>query len=73
MREMDRHPSEIHYRSWRPGDQPWYISDIRVLAQTLSWKPRISLREGLASLDRWLSFRFGMRHEQDAVLAEAAQ
>src|SRR3954452_3051641 len=47
MREMDRHPSEIHYRSWRPGDQPWYISDIRVLAQTLSWKPRISLREGL--------------------------
>jgi len=73
MREMDRHPSEIHYRSWRPGDQPWYISDIRVLAQTLWWKPRISLREGLASLDRWLSFRFGMRHEQDAVLAEAAQ
>jgi CDP-paratose 2-epimerase len=72
MNEMDRQPAEIRYRGWRPGDQPWYISDTRALRQTVSWQPSIPLRQGLQSLDQWLGFRFGAVRAANPALAEAA-
>jgi CDP-paratose 2-epimerase len=50
--------AEIRHAPWRPGDQPWYVSDIRAVSQALAWSPRVSLRDGLAELDRWLVGRF---------------
>jgi CDP-paratose 2-epimerase len=70
MAEMDRRPPEILYHSWRPGDQPWYVSDTSALREARSWQPRVSLGPGLASLDRWLGSRFGKQGSRKAVLAE---
>jgi CDP-paratose 2-epimerase len=47
------------FAPWRPGDQPWYVSDIRRISAALNWTPKIALREGLHILDGWLSERFG--------------
>src|SRR5690606_10067133 len=49
---------EVVYGPWRPGDQAWYISDIRALQEALDWQPRASVRDGLARLHDWLSARF---------------
>jgi CDP-paratose 2-epimerase len=54
------HPLTI-YSAWRPGDQPWYVSDTRLLQEVLGWAPRIGLDEGLASLAAWLEERFGRK------------
>jgi CDP-paratose 2-epimerase len=47
------------FDSWRPGDQPWYVSRIDALASAVGWKPEIPLRQGLHSLLDWLEGRFG--------------
>lgn len=49
---------EIVHGDWRPGDQPWYISDIRALKHALEWEPRLPVAEGLARLHEWLETRF---------------
>ena len=33
---------DVRFDSWRPGDQPWYVSDIRALAAAIGWRPRMS-------------------------------
>jgi CDP-paratose 2-epimerase len=50
---------EVRFSGWRPGDQPWYVSDIRALATAVGWQPRVTLRDGLRTLERWLEVRFG--------------
>jgi CDP-paratose 2-epimerase len=50
---------EITFASWRPGDQPWYVSRIHALSEALGWQPRVNLRDGLRTLDAWLERRFG--------------
>jgi len=52
---------EVHSDAWRPGDQPWYVSDIRAIGEALGWTPRVGLSEGLARLQDWLRQRFGQR------------
>ncbi|MDQ2079837.1 SDR family NAD(P)-dependent oxidoreductase [Xanthobacteraceae bacterium Astr-EGSB] len=49
----------IRFDRWRPGDQPWYVSDISAVSRALDWRPRVSPREGVRLLDRWLESRFG--------------
>jgi CDP-paratose 2-epimerase len=53
-----RHP-DVSYDEWRPGDQPWYVSDITAISDALRWTPRVGIREGLHRLNGWLSERFG--------------
>jgi CDP-paratose 2-epimerase len=48
---------EVRYGPWRPGDQPWYVSDIRAVAEALDWGPRTALRDGVRKLERWLCER----------------
>ncbi|HEX2215239.1 MAG TPA: SDR family NAD(P)-dependent oxidoreductase [Xanthobacteraceae bacterium] len=48
------------FGAWRPGDQPWYVSDVRAIAAALDWRPRTALRAGLRALDHWLTARFGV-------------
>ncbi|MCA6125199.1 GDP-mannose 4,6-dehydratase [Bradyrhizobium sp. WSM 1704] len=52
---------EVRYglADWRPGDQPWYVTDTSALAGLLDWTPKVPLREGLQSLHAWLDGRFG--------------
>lgn len=53
---------KILFGDWRPGDQPWYVSDIRSISRALGWQPRVSLRDGLSRLDHWLTTRFADNH-----------
>jgi CDP-paratose 2-epimerase len=73
MEKMNRRPADICYRDWRPGDQPWYVSDTAALRRALSWRPRVPVHEGLKSLDAWLGFYFGGWDAAEAVFAEAAR
>jgi CDP-paratose 2-epimerase len=50
---------EVSFDAWRPGDQPWYVSDIGALAKAFGWKPVVPFREGLRTLEQWLETRFG--------------
>ena len=59
----------VRYAPWRPGDQPWFVSDTRSLASALEWAPRTPLRRGLAELHAWLERRFG--RADSAALEEA--
>lgn len=45
---------DIRFAPWRPGDQPWYVSDIRAVSHALGWRPRTHVREGVRILTRWL-------------------
>lgn len=49
----------VRFADWRPGDQPWYVSDLRAISSALDWRPTVSLADGLHSLQQWLESRFG--------------
>jgi len=49
----------VSFGDWRPGDQPWYVSNFGSLASAVGWQPQVPLREGLRSLHDWLQGRFG--------------
>lgn len=52
---------ERRFDAWRPGDQPWYVSDTTALAQAIGWKPRTALDDGLRTLEAWLESAFAKR------------
>ncbi len=45
---------------WRPGDQPVYISDIRMIEQDLGWRPETSVKAGLEKLYAWVEENRGL-------------
>jgi CDP-paratose 2-epimerase len=45
------------FADWRPGDQPWYVTDVSALASTVGWRPSIALDDGLDLLKQWLQSR----------------
>jgi CDP-paratose 2-epimerase len=65
--ELRGEPPEVRFSDRRPGDQPWYVSDIRAIAKAIGWQPRVTLRAGLPALERWLEGRYGraLRIEQE--------
>jgi CDP-paratose 2-epimerase len=42
------------FAEWRPGDQPWYVTDTSALSAAVGWKPQVGLHDGLARLQEWL-------------------
>jgi CDP-paratose 2-epimerase len=48
----------------RVGDQPWFVSDTRALAEAIGWRPLIGWREGLRDLARWLAEARGGARER---------
>jgi CDP-paratose 2-epimerase len=67
LKEMTGHDIPHSFADWRPGDQPWYVTDTRALFAALGWQPRISLRDGLNSLHGWLAGRFGDTSKREAL------
>jgi CDP-paratose 2-epimerase len=51
---------QVRFDAWRPGDQPWYVSNIGAISQALDWRPRVNMRQGLRTLEAWLERRFGL-------------
>ena len=44
----------VRYNAWRPGDQRYYVSDIRKFQSLTGWSASTSVHDGLVSLYRWL-------------------
>src|SRR5258706_9065173 len=45
---------EVAHSDWRPGDQRVFYADYRKAERELSWKPKISLEEGIDQLFKWV-------------------
>jgi CDP-paratose 2-epimerase len=58
MNELQGRCPDVRFAPSRPGDQPWYVSDINTISRTLDWTPQTSLRDGLRALQEWLRSRF---------------
>jgi CDP-paratose 2-epimerase len=56
--ELQGRQPRLNFAEWRPGDQPWYVSDIRAISAALGWTPQVKLHDGLRALHSWLSERF---------------
>src|SRR3954467_5228295 len=67
MKRMIGNNVAYSFGDWRPGDQPWYVTDTRALFTALGWKPKISLQDGLGSLHEWLASRFGSASRREAL------
>jgi CDP-paratose 2-epimerase len=59
---------EVRYAAWRPGDQPWYISDIRAVSRALDWEPRIPIRQGVRLVERWADSHLSARSAASELL-----
>lgn len=66
--ELQGGAPRVGFDAWRPGDQPWYVSDIRAVSAALDWSPCMPLRDGLRALNAWLSTRFA---SPEIILQEA--
>lgn len=42
----------------RPGDQRWYVSDIRKAEQLLGWRPEVGVKEGVRRTWEWVKENF---------------
>ncbi|NPU65663.1 SDR family NAD(P)-dependent oxidoreductase [Bradyrhizobium sp. 83012] len=60
-------PVQFSFADWRPGDQPWYVTDISALTEATGWRPRTSFADGLRELHGWLATRFSERPDQEAL------
>ncbi len=52
--ELCGRPIEIAFGPWRPGDQPYYVSDTRLFSGHTGWMPRTAVHEGVRRLYEWL-------------------
>ncbi|MBX7244181.1 MAG: SDR family NAD(P)-dependent oxidoreductase [Candidatus Sumerlaeaceae bacterium] len=50
----------VSFGDWRPGDQPVYISDIRLAEQVFGWKPQVSKTDGVTRLLEWVRQNEGL-------------
>lgn len=57
------------FADWRPGDQPWYVTDTSALSAALGWTPQMEVAEGLRSLHTWLQSRFGSSDRSREAMA----
>lgn len=53
LEELAGKKIHVSYGDWRPGDQLIYVSDIRKTGETLGWKPKIGVEEGIRRLYQW--------------------
>ncbi|WP_228466855.1 GDP-mannose 4,6-dehydratase [Adhaeribacter swui] len=60
----------LQFGDWRPGDQHYYVSDIRKFKKATGWYPKNSVQEGVAKLYRWLCETRGIELPADFALPE---
>lgn len=53
LEEMTGRSIPVKWGDWRPGDQKIYVSDISKAKKDLSWKPKVSVKDGLQNLFDW--------------------
>ncbi len=45
----------VRFDSWRPGDQPCYVSDIRKAERVMGWRPTVDKETGIGRLWEWVA------------------
>jgi CDP-paratose 2-epimerase len=45
----------VRFDSWRPGDQPCYVSDIRKAESVMGWRPQVDKVTGVERLWKWVA------------------
>jgi CDP-paratose 2-epimerase len=45
---------DLQFQPWRPGDQKVYVSNIKKAHRMLGWRPKISVRQGVVRMLRWV-------------------
>jgi CDP-paratose 2-epimerase len=66
LADLQGEKTPVRFGSWRPGDQPCYVSDIRKAGRLLGWKPNIDKQTGIRRLYDWITSHarlFGAPHE----------
>jgi len=69
IRELRGEPVSVRWDSWRQADQHYYVSDTTKFSTAVGWHPKVSARDGIARLHRWLEEAAGtplqaaFRHE----------
>lgn len=69
IRQIGGKQPAFSFAEWRPGDQPWYVSDISALQAAIGWTPTTPFAEGLQHLQGWLESRFGQVAGSQEALA----
>ncbi|RNI31325.1 SDR family NAD(P)-dependent oxidoreductase [Rufibacter latericius] len=59
----------LSFGDWRPGDQHYYVSDIRKFHEATGWYPKNSVAEGVAKLYQWLCETRGIEVSLKAPVA----
>ncbi len=54
LEELLGKPIPVDRRDWRPGDQKVFVADIRKAEADLGWKPKVSVRDGVEQLFKWV-------------------
>ena len=45
---------KVNFSQWRPSDQKVYITDTTKLEESLNWKIRVKVKEGIGELTKWV-------------------
>jgi CDP-paratose 2-epimerase len=56
--EIAGRPPRVDFGDWRPGDQPWYVSDTSAFSAASGWRAQVEVRDGLQRLAAWLGEAF---------------
>ena len=54
LKELTGKETKIFFDEWRVGDQKVYISNISKAYEKLGWKPKISPKEGVKKIVKWV-------------------
>ncbi|NUM46678.1 MAG: GDP-mannose 4,6-dehydratase [Anaerolineales bacterium] len=54
LEEFVGHPIPVTWKDWRPGDQRVNMNDTGKALRELGWQPKISVREGIRMLHKWV-------------------
>jgi CDP-paratose 2-epimerase len=46
---------DVRFGAWRPGDQRYYVSDVRKMRETTGWRPTVGVEAGVRRLYEWLA------------------
>jgi CDP-paratose 2-epimerase len=54
-------PVEVRFEAERPGDQRYYVADVRRFTEQTGWSPAIAAEDGIERLHAWLGARDTLR------------
>jgi CDP-paratose 2-epimerase len=54
IEQMDGRRPAVSFHDWRPGDQPWYVSNTEAFERACGWTARTGVKVGLKRLRDWL-------------------